>query len=479
MECRCFHHCPNGKLNSTCPAKGKCYVHLEAVSPKEHELRKGCLPPHKATSHSGDIIHFNATSINQCHEAVDHNSLLPENLKILCCDPFVDGNLCNDRLNMTPEAYVAPPIQPEVSMAIIIVISIGATCGILIFGTLFHRFLESKRTKIKTDRSAVYSSTETTRLMDTTTGSGQGSGNLSRRTIVKDLVINSGPIGQGRFGVVYVAKFRFDQVAVKYFYPQCEDSFQNETAIFHKPTINLRNENIVGFVASDIYHSPRGDIQRIVVMDYIPFGSLEAYLSHVRIEKKQSYDMCNSLVSGVSFLHMEINGQKGKESIAHRDLSNTSVMIKPNGMCCIGDFGRAFARPIRSDGSAAQAPITSRAPKMVYAPPEYYTADPLSVPNFDEMTAWDVWSLGLLLWEITSVVNNSVYVPAFFAEIGNPANLNIQFMTNFHCTYRTIPQEPRFKLLYRLILQCLTHRWQDRLTAYKVLKLLDELSTEL
>jgi len=40
---------------------------------------------------------------------------------------------------MTPEAYVQPPIAPELSMAIVIVISIGATCGILLFGTLFHR----------------------------------------------------------------------------------------------------------------------------------------------------------------------------------------------------------------------------------------------------------------------------------------------------------------------------------------------------
>ena len=42
---------------------------------------------------------------------------------------------------MTPEAFVRAPIAAELSMAIVIVISIGTTCGILLFGTLFHRFI--------------------------------------------------------------------------------------------------------------------------------------------------------------------------------------------------------------------------------------------------------------------------------------------------------------------------------------------------
>ena len=135
---------------------------------------------------------------------------------------------------------------------------------------------------------------------------------------------------QGRFGSVFSGTFRFDKVAIKYFYPQCEDSFQNETAIFHKPTINLRDEHIVGFVASDIFHSPQGEIKRIIVMDFIPAGSLRDFMSRnaAKIDEKHSLKMCESLVKGVSFLHMEINGQQGKESIAHRDLSNTSVMVR-------------------------------------------------------------------------------------------------------------------------------------------------------
>ncbi|CBY06751.1 unnamed protein product [Oikopleura dioica] len=485
LECRCYHNCPNGKLNSTCPALGKCYIHLESVSHKEHELRAGCLPPHKKGPKKSNFdvnFSFNATFIDQCHENVDHNDISNQNLKLLCCDPVKDGNLCNDRLNMTPEAYVQPPIAPELSMAIVIVISIGATCGILLFGTLFHRFYESRKCKAKANGHGVsdFNSTESTRLMDTTTGSGRGTSNLARRTIAKDLSVSTqDAIGQGRFGSVFSGTFRFDKVAIKYFYPQCEDSFQNETAIFHKPTINLRDEHIVGFVASDIFHSPQGEIKRIIVMDFIPAGSLRDFMSRnaAKIDEKHSLKMCESLVKGVTFLHMEINGQQGKESIAHRDLSNTSVMINPNGLCCIGDFGRAYARPIRENADESnQKPVFSREPTLLYAPPEHFlTRDPLRGQTFEEMTAADVWSMGLLLWEMTYIVGNvNGYIPAYSMETGIAKNRNFQFMHSLH-SQKIIPQKPQFDILYKTTTQCLTFRWQDRITSYKALKSLQEI----
>ncbi|CAG5102191.1 Oidioi.mRNA.OKI2018_I69.chr1.g185.t1.cds [Oikopleura dioica] len=486
LECRCYHNCPNGKVNSTCPALGKCYIHLESISNKEHELRAGCLPPHKSGPIQSTLdgnIPLNASFIDQCHENVDHNDIPNQNLKLLCCDPLKDGTLCNDKLNMTPEAYVKPPMAAEFSMAIVIVISIGATCGILLFGTLFHRFYESRKFKAKaqTGQSGDFNSTESTRLMDTTTGSGRGTSNLARRTIAKDLSVSTqDAIGQGRFGTVFSGSFRFDKVAIKYFFPQCEDSFQNETAIFHKPTINLRDEHIVGFVASDIFHSPQGEIKRIIVMDHIAGGSLRDYLTinAPKIGEEHCLKMCESLVKGVSFLHMEINGQKGKESIAHRDLSNTSVMIKPNGLCCIGDFGRAFARPIREAAEEASKPVFSREPTLLYAPPEHFlTRDPLRGQTFEEMTAADVWSMGLLLWEMTNAVGNlGGYFPAYFLETGIPQNRNFQFMHSLH-TQKIIPAEPHFNLLYKMTTQCLTFRWQDRITSYKALKSLQELSS--
>jgi len=191
--------------------------------------------------------------------------------------------------------------------------------------------------------------------------------------------------------------------------------------------------------------------------------------------------MCESLVKGVSFLHMEINGQQGKEGIAHRDLSNTSVMINPNGLCCIGDFGRAYARPIRENADESNPkPVFSREPTLLYAPPEHFlTRDPLRGQTFEEMTAADVWSMGLLLWEMTYAVGNvNGYVPAYSMETGIAKNRNFQFMHSLH-SQKIIPEKPQFDILYKTTTQCLTFRWQDRITSYKALKLLQEISSKL
>ena len=64
-------------------------------------------------------------------------------------------------------------------------------------------------------------------------------------------------------------------------------------------------------------------------MDYIHKGSLEKYLSFITdLTPEMALELCQTLARGVQYLHMEIIGSKGKESVAHRDLSNTSVMVR-------------------------------------------------------------------------------------------------------------------------------------------------------
>ena len=73
---------------------------------------------------------------------------------------------------------------------------------------------------------------------------------MNVRTIVKELQRSCTLIGGGRFGLVYIADFREEHVAVKYFRPDCEDSFRNETNLLHKPSLNLRDDSVVGFIGT-------------------------------------------------------------------------------------------------------------------------------------------------------------------------------------------------------------------------------------
>lgn len=51
--------------------------------------------------------------------------------------------------------------------------------------------------------------------------------------------------------------------------------------------------------------------------------------------------MSQSIASGLSHLHTEIFGTKGKPAIAHRDIKSKNILVKRNGECCIADFGLA------------------------------------------------------------------------------------------------------------------------------------------
>jgi len=56
-------------------------------------------------------------------------------------------------------------------------------------------------------------------------------------------------IGQGRYGEVWRAKWREDDVAVKIFHSREECSWYREVEIYQ--TTMLRHENILGFIAAD------------------------------------------------------------------------------------------------------------------------------------------------------------------------------------------------------------------------------------
>ena len=51
--------------------------------------------------------------------------------------------------------------------------------------------------------------------------------------------------------------------------------------------------------------------------------------------------MAHSTATGISHLHTEIRGTKGKPMIAHRDIKTRNILIKRDLTCVIADFGLA------------------------------------------------------------------------------------------------------------------------------------------
>ena len=86
-------------------------------------------------------------------------------------------------------------------------------------------------------------------LIEQSSGSGSGLPLLVQRTIAKQVQMERS-IGKGRYGEVWLAKWRGDNVAVKVFHSVDETSWFRETEIYQ--TVLMRHDNILGFIAADI-----------------------------------------------------------------------------------------------------------------------------------------------------------------------------------------------------------------------------------
>ena len=110
-------------------------------------------------------------------------------------------------------------------------------------------------------------------LIEQSSGSGSGLPLLVQRTIAKQIQFRD-IVGRGRYGEVWKAQWRGEDVAVKVFFTTDEASWFRETEIYQ--TVLMRHENILGFIAADIrgieFDSFIKRVQKTI--DTCPFKSL-------------------------------------------------------------------------------------------------------------------------------------------------------------------------------------------------------------
>lgn len=135
-----------------------------------------------------------------------------------------------------------------------------------------------------------------------------------------------------------------------------------------------------------------------VIMEFVPFGKLQTYLRESRVERSYGnlHGSSKHLTSRdlTSFAYQVAKGMEylSSKGIIHRDLAARNILVGENKTCKVADFG--FARDVITSHvyerkSEGRLPIRWMAPESLYD--NIFT------------TKTDVWSFGILMWEIVTL----------------------------------------------------------------------------
>jgi len=469
LTCFCLGHCPQNQLNGTCeaPEGAPCFAAVEEVLDPETELlvperTYGCLPPHEK-------------GLMQCKgHLVPHFD--PRN--ILCCS---SSALCNK--DLSPSYPSAPPpslsvlgggegvLDPSVyHVALLVSLTICLVILILLvtFCYLRYKHREDRRQQRCHQQNSGQADSligemegggrSLSELVEESSGSGSGLPLLVQRTIAKQIQMVAS-VGKGRYGEVWLAKWRGERVAVKVFFTTEEASWFRETEIYQ--TVLLRHSNLLGFIAADI-KGTGGWTQMLLITDYHQHGSLYDYLCSHELDPDAAVRLASSAIQGLSHLHTEIFGTKGKPAIAHRDVKSKNILVKNDGSAAIADFGLAVR--FNSETQAVDIAPNTRVGTRRYMAPELLD-ESLDKTSFESYKAADMYAFGLVLWEITRRTSSGL-------KVATVEDYQLPF---YHC----VPPDPSFEVMCLVVCAqgerpLLPSRWEGDEVLRSLAKLMQE-----
>jgi len=193
--------------------------------------------------------------------------------------------------------------------------------------------------------------------------------------------------GQGTFGIVYLALLKTNNtlVAVKTIN---ENATIQERISFLKEASIMKQFSKCHHVVKLIGVVSRGQ-PPMVVMEFMERGDLKQYLRSLRdssqnFTSNEIYRMAIEIADGLAYL--------SSRKYVHRDLAARNCMVATDRTVKIGDFGMTrdvYETDYYKKGTRGMLPVR-------WMPPE-------SIADGVFTTDSDIWSYGIVLWEIATL----------------------------------------------------------------------------
>ncbi|XP_055612400.1 bone morphogenetic protein receptor type-2 [Uranotaenia lowii] len=213
-------------------------------------------------------------------------------------------------------------------------------------------------------------------------------------------------IGQGKYGTVWKGVVNEQHVAVKIFTAQHRQYFLNERDIYTVPL--MESPALLSYFGSDERRTMDDRIEYLLVLSLAPFGCLQDWLVDNKMPFNVFCRMGKSIAHGLAHLHTEIRkGDQVKPCICHRDLNSRNILVKPDLSCCICDFGFALKTfgpryECRGEITLAETKSINEVGTLRYMAPEVLEGAVNLRDCESALKQIDVYSLGLVLWELTT-----------------------------------------------------------------------------
>ena len=191
------------------------------------------------------------------------------------------------------------------------------------------------------------------------------------------------PIGRGAYGQVFKGSFRKEDVAIKiYDFKGVLSSEEKQNMLLEAQTMDrLRSKYLVGL--RGVFFEPNYGL----VMEFCAGGTLSQTLknSDIPLDFARQLQWGMEISYGLHALH--------SVRIFHRDLKGDNILLTETRQAKIGDFGLA---QIKSASASQSKHIDhSAAGTIPWMAPELFDKKP-------HTSAADMYSLGMVLWEIIS-----------------------------------------------------------------------------